>query len=451
MSKAKLKAGDRVRVTHTDYPDHIPVGVIATVDTPVGDDAHLVYHGHSLYFFSSEFEVIPRFKVGDRVRLTKDNDGYGVVGDTGSVVGENGGAEDCRVKFDRFIRDRHEWWVPWNSMEHIYTSCAAAEVDNLADEYGGARKVEFKVGDRVRLNREGSYDGVTGTMVANDGDSWRPWKMDLDPGQYCNGFSDKSLWVDAKELEHVAVAPATLRIEAGKFYKTRDGRKVGPMEGPMWSSYWHDDVMWFDGESYGHDGQVLGEETQLGDLIAEWADEPVATAPKAKFKVGDRLTKRNGYWREDGYEVKKIEGDRVYLDDTFGGSVSYKANDEELVVVKPAVSTIADIVARHSQSGTAIVAVLENGQPRPATRPFVHGNADLATQEANRLARTNPGKEFGVYTLGTVAKVEKTYEHEWQRLAAKGERIKAVKALRELAGVSLVAAVKAVDNVELAA
>ncbi|TPM59367.1 ribosomal protein L7/L12 [Mesorhizobium sp. B2-2-4] len=113
---------------------------------------------------------------------------------------------------------------------------------------------------------------------------------------------------------------------------------------------------------------------------------------------------------------------------------------------EPAPTTIADIVARHSQTGTAIVCVLENGQPAPATRPYVHTTASAAETEANRLARTNPGKEFGVYTLGTVAKVEKVYDHEWQRLAAGGQKINAIRELRGITGLGLATAKDAVED-----
>lgn len=380
-----------------------------------------------------------KFKVGDRVRVATMNWGAEQHGKTGTVTNNNPDSFaglTVTIKYDVPMKSGLTTNAYAESeLEHIYTSCAAAEVDNLADEYG-APKAKFKVGDRVRITDAALYRhnvvkvGDLATITENDyGDNYV-----LNVETEAEGTIEQ--WGGSDTFEHVAVAPATaaLRTEAGKFYKTRDGRKalVGNNDNDVTYPFYHtvDGKGWHgitrDGKS------CIGFSHQ--DLIAEWTDEPVA-APAAKFKVGDKLTKRNGYWREEGYEVKKIEGDRVYLDDTFGGSVPYKANDEELVVVKPSVSSIADIVARHSQTGTAIVAVLEDGQPRPATRPYVHTSTGAAETEANRLARTNPGKEFGVYTLGTVAKVERVYEHEWQRLAVSGKTYEAKTALTKVAGI----------------
>lgn len=55
-----------------------------------------------------------------------------------------------------------------------------------------------------------------------------------------------------------------------------------------------------------------------------------------------------------------------------------------------------------------IVALVKNGQPRPADRPYVHASVAAATTEAERLARNNPGQEFAVYqrVAGRVAEVQ---------------------------------------------
>ena len=70
-----------------------------------------------------------------------------------------------------------------------------------------------------------------------------------------------------------------LKLEAGKYYRTRDGRKVGPMaeERPRWSSWpWDvkngqgnlETMLWKD------DGTA--DETPDADLIAEWQDDQPA-------------------------------------------------------------------------------------------------------------------------------------------------------------------------------
>jgi hypothetical protein len=66
-----------------------------------------------------------------------------------------------------------------------------------------------------------------------------------------------------------------MKIEAGKFYRTRDGRKVGPITRLV------DDIFAFESEDacYTETGRAefLGNEN---DLVAEWQDE--APAPAAK-------------------------------------------------------------------------------------------------------------------------------------------------------------------------
>jgi hypothetical protein len=75
---------------------------------------------------------------------------------------------------------------------------------------------------------------------------------------------------------------------------------------------------------------------------------------------------------------------------------------------KPALSgpTLGDILAsalgrkpKLPASGEAIVCLIENGQPQPSLRPFVHDDTDSAINEAKRLTRKHKGKQFGVYEL----------------------------------------------------
>lgn len=76
-----------------------------------------------------------------------------------------------------------------------------------------------------------------------------------------------------------------MQIEAGKYYRTRDGRKAGPLVGPDWSGLFRDDSIkqrtdtpnapqWWE-----QDGSVSDErEGEEGDtLVAEWSEGPVRT------------------------------------------------------------------------------------------------------------------------------------------------------------------------------
>lgn len=79
----------------------------------------------------------------------------------------------------------------------------------------------------------------------------------------------------------------TIKIEEGKFYRTRDGRKVGPMAPVRRPSVYAAVWIWTDA-SNGNPRCDLGErlwradgtehyepdEESVHDLVAEWADEP---------------------------------------------------------------------------------------------------------------------------------------------------------------------------------
>lgn len=89
----------------------------------------------------------------------------------------------------------------------------------------------------------------------------------------------------------------TLKIEAGKYYRTRDGRKVGPMvcgidknatEYPWTDKGENHRGRWSD---FGEDGETYLMGPTDGDIIAEWTDEParpeVGTLAEIGAQVGD--------------------------------------------------------------------------------------------------------------------------------------------------------------------
>jgi hypothetical protein len=351
-------------------------------------------------------------------------------GKTGTVIGNNPDAFSgltVSVEYGAPLGSLMTNSYAESELAYLYSSCAAAEVDNLAAEYG-APKAKFKVGDRVRrINHDNNPTMVVGT-------EWTVAKLK----KYCD---DDYLEFEGGEdgnainFEHVAVAPATatLQIQAGKFYKTRDGRKVGPME--AWDSAVTHKWQEVGGSNNFNGGGDIwrddGTSHYSPNLVAEWTDEPAATAGGAKFKVGDKV--KNTKVPEAGVgTVTEVRGDGEYqvnyADTWYGYCTDY---DSDMVA---APTSIADIVARHSQTGTAIVCLLENGKPKPSTVPFVHGSTYLAATEATRLANVHKGKEFGVYTLGEVKKVERTFDHEWQRLAVKPTKSDAIAEFKRLTG-----------------
>lgn len=79
-------------------------------------------------------------------------------------------------------------------------------------------------------------------------------------------------WVEAQPDD----APAPFKVKVGGFYKSRDGRKIGPMVGKKFK--W---VQWLDSFSYNewrNDGTHRKDDMSAADdLVAEWVDD----APKA--------------------------------------------------------------------------------------------------------------------------------------------------------------------------
>jgi len=85
-----------------------------------------------------------------------------------------------------------------------------------------------------------------------------------------------------------------MKIEAGKYYRTRDGQKVGPMQvppGSMWSDTVESSTRTDDGRNRGwlKGGRYFSEEESDLDLIAEWTDTPDLTAITTPFGLLDEV------------------------------------------------------------------------------------------------------------------------------------------------------------------
>lgn len=251
-----------------------------------------------------------------------------------------------------------------------------------------------------------------------------------DKGSTTNGWGK-----DNFELVEPAVEPTTLSIQAGRYYKTRDGRKVGPATENRESREYPWEV---NGLTFDNDGFWITGDKHSDDLIAEWVDEPTATAEATtpKFKVGDRvytIDDENDFGTITRAEKGKFA---IQWDARPEGSQELLWNDYEMVhVVAPAPTT------------PAIVALIQNGTPAPSTTPKVHASQEAATVEAGRLADLHKGQKFGVFVLADTKEVPKpVYDHEWQRLAAEGRFIAAVKELGASASLDLLSAKQGVER-----
>lgn len=446
----KFKKGDVVRATKGD--GKVMVGDIGVCAANSSRAPYVDWsRGFRWAYITDDMELVT-FITGQRVVLNQDNDLWGKKGDAGTVISVG---EEVRVRFDKTVHGQREWLV---------------DVRRLAAEPAAAQeKWVPKVGDRVRYD-DGTVSGV-GTI-----DSVAP----LDQGPY-----DFMVRVDAKDIERAyyhdgtcrlfktaSLAPAPFTIEAGRYYKTRDGRKVGPVRA-ITSNFsemvWEADQELRGGKfsNWDKDGVCFPRSAQKYwtdcDLVALWPDEPTTnvgaqvdtlsdeygqgvtsasvTASKPKFKVGDRVV----VVKNDGIRVSFIGFLGTITKGPYGGFTDYTVrldgdgyrmfSPHEIALTTPTAAT-----------PTAIVCLIEDGKPKPATRPYVHGTKESATTEAKRLAGIHKGQEFGVYVLADTAKEERVYEREWQRLAMAGRKIDAIRMVRAATGLHLATAKTAVDD-----
>lgn len=364
-----------------------------------------------------------KFKVGDRVRRTKVEFNGMKTGDLGTVSrvsrGWIGIAEfPADEDLSPFSEDNFELATVWHP----------------------------KVGDRV-ISSEPSNRNERGVIVKDNFSPYLTVKFDT----WRRGHDGINLVGDVGK-DHWLISPEDLRldsfvIEAGKFYKTADGRKFGPMKfRTEFSDYI---VVEGDGNVWAQTGK--GCHTFTPNLVAEWVDEPKASndngllssligktvtvqvkAPvQPKFKVGDRVRPSHG-----------LSKSTATVTNVIGNQISVKWNDGAIGSTNGWTAGELDLV-----TAPAIVALIENGQPKPSSMPHVHATEADAAKEAARLAGKHKGQQFGVFVLTTTSQeAAPTYRHEWQRLAAKGEKIAAIKELRSITGLGLKATKDAVEH-----
>jgi len=203
-----------------------------------------------------------------------------------------------------------------------------------------------KVGDRVRRVAEGYSTvcpiGFETEITKIEGG--RIWYIDVD-GDETSSDAGSSVW-------EPATAPAPLAIEAGKFYRTRDGRKVGPI------------LVWGDGRFHVKSDTVCGNQLWFADgsailddtcndLVAEWVDEPTV-----EFKAGDRVRRIAEPWGfvPLGYEATveaKWDGTLQYVD-IEGDHVDFNPDNWELITPAANDNLVVTIAAKNEQVAEAL-------------------------------------------------------------------------------------------------
>lgn len=233
------------------------------------------------------------FAIGDRVRLTAYHDEGPDVGATGTYRGYVVSGEFA-IDFDAafelghnccgLCKEGHGWFVPISKLEPAPAFKVGDRVEPTAVALEKVRD-EWRMGHRLMDVPDvffvvGEHRGrVAVSATQNGAGRW----FDVVDFQLADGWD----------------RPPVVRIEAGKFYRTRGGVKVGPMKEYLPSRFTADTpvagvnrVWGGDGTHGSPDGFVLNERSI--DIIAEWVEPatndnaPVEPAPH--FKVGDRVT-----------------------------------------------------------------------------------------------------------------------------------------------------------------
>ncbi|WP_236759527.1 hypothetical protein [Agrobacterium tumefaciens] len=221
---------------------------------------------------------------------------------------------------------------------------------------------EFKKGDVIRAKRDinGFFDkGANYRIAKKIGQNFVLTDNDEPELEDAKHHTDLSWLIENFEL-------VTLTIEAGKFYKTRAGRKVGPVR--LKATHGSDGPYRIDGLwNYLENGLVgsISNGDHKDDLIAEWIDEPVAKAStttasndnaQPKFKVGDRVCAKHDsalgmISKGDLGTVKSVGGGHLRVTFDNGREDGWQVENFELV----------------TPPTTFIVALIENGLSKPAT------------------------------------------------------------------------------------
>ena len=297
-----------------------------------------------------------KFGIGAKVR---DPDG-----DLAEVIGKpKKGFREVRYNGGKYDGMVLEWskdtLEPANDNADFFPRAAISESAYSAASAEEDKPWVPKVGDRVRFTDECSKSWWFGPHTANvDGVIERDNGVE-DGYRFKVKVGESIGFVDPEHIQPLVIEPAPFTIEAGRFYRTRDGRKVGPMvrrTESQWGNPYTGDFIWTDLEptcgrsdhTWQADGhQFYTGDTDCNDLVAEWVEptpEPEvavaeATATAApKFKAGDKVRAVRSSYGEDYvaghiYEVREyvVEYDhiRTVLDEVGSTSNGWGAHNFE--------------------------------------------------------------------------------------------------------------------------
>jgi hypothetical protein len=272
--------------------------------------------------------------------------------DRGEIIGKDGNFRTVKYPGGDAVRWHKRWLRPADD---------AAEVcpEKGKSEYSGASKGTWvpKVGDRVRGKQLGEDYNVE---AVNSGGT-----IDV---SCISRVTGETLHYPGNRIELFEPIDPPLTITVGKSYRTRDGRKVGPMEDR--TGYFAADGYHYNASGLcGYDGVVQGPRPQWRvdrDVVAEWVeatlfigDEPVAEVTSIavcapKFKVGDRV-REIGYPEATGV-VETVRKNEIEIKWDVGAWGWWPPDDFELVTPTPPIGSTVTFTATGRLS-----AINENG------------------------------------------------------------------------------------------
>jgi hypothetical protein len=317
----------------------------------------------------------PKFKVGDRVRTLTD---WGDDAPKGSIGVVSNAREDGGVNVKIDGGDDFAWFFQ-------------------PDEIEPAPK--FKVGDRVRFTDavcEGWFFKAGGTGNIVDIADWDNMGIVVS----CDSHDGDTAYVSHEHIELLPTIAIGDRVKLKRHFGPHavgDGGKVRELitkagfvnagvEMDPWGVY---TVFPVEVLETAVDCAVRKEQQDsgmtLGDILA------TALKQGPKFKAGDVVRALvdddlGEFKAGNRFVVTDIEDGYIEFFDGLGDKRFQPNENYELVAYSTSFSHQPAIVAR----------VLD-GQPRPSNIPFVHASSADALQEAERLAKNNPGQEFAVY------------------------------------------------------
>lgn len=119
-----------------------------------------------------------------------------------------------------------------------------------------------------------------------------------------------------------------MKLEVGKYYKTRDGRKVGPMEQSYLNHYPFSGKLHRESERWLENGRYYNHRESNLDLVEEWKDCPklwgkMTDEEKGALLLAHQEGKTIEFYSKVGYEWTEVVGQPAWC-----GQYAYRVKPE---------------------------------------------------------------------------------------------------------------------------